>query len=364
MKNNYRFFPWCFPCNFFMFLTFFLSIKFIFIFLFNSFFEPDFIFDLTPFHMLEGFGKLQLLFLSLTFVLFDAYLHYNNTKKNILISFFPTFFLITGIGLAISYEEISMVNIFHYIIFLCLLFVVLIDHRYLLEYHEEIIPQPDVISEQPTNLRTKLPAAKIFVSDLKAPQKNILSSFLDATELEIQRIDFLLKDLESKKDKSNKLEYEINQRRKNLVSKESDFAARLSELAGLSDVKLSKNTENNIEENQNDKSLFDGTDDGVVMLYRGRMKEMNESFAKLLGFNIDEIINKNIIDFIVPEDLTKIEKYYFKRLKGKPVSYFEAAFLSKNHEKIPVEITTEDKIYNGKLMKIIIVKKKKTSDKN
>ncbi len=130
---------WLFPLYFFVFLAIFLSAKFIFIFFFRASYEPDFMFKLTPFHILSGFNNLQLLFLSLVVIISGMYLHLKVTKKNLIYSFIPTAIMLCGLGLAIATEEISLSNIIHYFIFGCLLIAVLIDHRHLLMF-------PDVVS--------------------------------------------------------------------------------------------------------------------------------------------------------------------------------------------------------------------------
>ena len=89
--NNYtkkiiRYFPLCFL----IFLTIYLLVKFIFIFFFRAAFEPQFMFDLTPYYILSGVNYLHLIVLSLIVIFIDAYLHLKINKKNLAFSFIPT----------------------------------------------------------------------------------------------------------------------------------------------------------------------------------------------------------------------------------------------------------------------------------
>ena len=84
---------WYFPFCFFVFLAIYIFIKFLFIFFFRAAYEPEFMFDLTPYYILSGVNNLHLLFLSLIAVIFDAYLHANVSKRYLLFSFFREFII-------------------------------------------------------------------------------------------------------------------------------------------------------------------------------------------------------------------------------------------------------------------------------
>jgi len=159
---------WLFPLYFFVFLAIFLSAKFIFIFFFRASYEPDFMFKLTPFHILSGFNNLQLLFLSLVVIISGMYLHLKVTKKNLTYSFIPTAFMLCGLGFSIATEEISISNILNYLIFGCLLIAILLDQKHILLFPEivsvEKEPQKDAIP-------TKLAVPKARVAHASAKRK-------------------------------------------------------------------------------------------------------------------------------------------------------------------------------------------------
>jgi hypothetical protein len=112
------------------------------IFFLRSAFEPKFIFELTPAFIFKGFNNLQLLFLSLVVVAYDAFLHIKGGRKNLIYSFIPTFIMLGGIGVGISTKELSISNFPYYILFGLLLLVVVVDHKHTLKVPE--------VSKEPT----------------------------------------------------------------------------------------------------------------------------------------------------------------------------------------------------------------------
>ena len=147
---------WNIPFYFFIFLGFFLTLKFVFIFFFRAAFEPRFIFELTPFYFLSGMNNLQLIFLSLIVVASDMYFHINLTKKNLYRSFIPTSCMLTGLGLGITTKAISINNLPQYLIFGLLLFILIIDHRRTLIF-PETLPQEGLTKPQSFLQKIPLP---------------------------------------------------------------------------------------------------------------------------------------------------------------------------------------------------------------
>ena len=97
----------------------------------------------------------------------------------------------------------------------------------------------------------------------------------------------------------------------------------------------------------------------AVIIQRGVLKQINSSFAELIGFETDEIVNKSFFDFVAPEGLLEIEQYYLKRLKGIGNSTYKTVFSTKNKSKIAVEVSIQPTIYNGGKAEILIVNKLK-----
>lgn len=367
--------PWCFPCYFFMFLAFFISVKYVFIFFFHTSFEPEFIFHLTPFYLLAGLDNVQLLFLSLVILIYDAYLHYHSTKKNLLLSFIPTVILILGVGITITSKSIILDNIIYYIIFFCLILVLLIDQRHILEYSYYIDQVDDSLtkdlidSKKPVYQVTtkKSPSIKIskplysMIPELE--DKKFFTS--DLSQDQIKKASDLFGKLEQREEKIRKLEQEIEYRRRILVNDEKQLSDNLSELTGFKSLSpsffKSKELVDKINKDLHEENIsfdfFENINESAFIVQQGRIKKINKFFSDILGYNDVDIVGKNFLDLIIPKDYSKLQKYYLQRLNGKPISSYEARFKTKDDKEILVHVDLKQTFLNGKKAEVAIVKK-------
>ena len=131
------------PYCFFIFISSFLLIEFIFIFFLNASFSPQILFDLTPFHLIEGTSNLQLLVLSLFLCLINSYLHIKENTQFILYSMISTSLMIAGVSTQIVINGGSIEYIPHYLTFGLLILVIPIDHNNYLKLRKSPIAKPD-----------------------------------------------------------------------------------------------------------------------------------------------------------------------------------------------------------------------------
>lgn len=158
------------------------------------------------------------------------------------------------------------------------------------------------------------------------------------------------------REKLESLEYEIENRRRNL--------ADLNRLADEQVVVETDNAATGIESKVDfDVESLDDIPNGAAVIQRGILKKVNDAFAELLGYNVDEIVNKSLFDFISPEGFSGIEDYYLHRLKGDSVSSYDTMFLTKNNSKVSVEVETKPIVFNGDKAELAVFKKVK-EDKN
>jgi PAS domain S-box-containing protein len=364
--------PWCFPCYFFMFLAFFISVKFVFIFFFETSFEPEFMFNLTPFYLLSGLEKLQLLFISLVFLIFEAYLHFHSTRKNLIYSFVFTIALLTGTGIVITSRNIVFDNIYYYIIFFCLIVVLLIDHKHILSYsynEEEFyedydkdftaLKKPDIFFS-PKNF---LPDKKSSYAKTSEIEKQPIFSSSSSRE-DLKKVSDIFGKLEEKEDKIKNLEQELEYRRRVLVNDEKHLSDNLSDLTGLKSLSPSFfKTKEVVDEFDKDfKSntkvdFFEDINESAFLVRKGKIEKINDSFSELLGYEDVDIVGKNFLNLIIPSDYSKLQKYFLKRLNGKNVSFYEATFRSKDNKKVRLHVDLKPTNLNGKTAHIAIVKK-------
>ena len=412
---------WFFPFCFFVFLSIFISIKFVFIFFFRAAYEPAFMFELTPFHILSGLNNLQLLFLSLIFIIFNTYLHVKATRRNILYSFLPTSIMLGGLGFAITTKDLAISNLFHYLVFGCLLFVILIDHKNILTSPDFlfstkkdrveskisgkkpviVLPQPQVAPLSIVHKRPRLSPSGIsslfsLIKNVKrtngertkkgkseTPNKSkIIGSNVDKNlstkkEMSLETKDMpgdnlegahtRLEEIERKVKKLSKLEEEIEKRRRKLVEKEKSFREQLvSSIHRESYRSLSTGVNNKIiysgEKNIEGKEyckILDEISECAAIIQRGTLKQINNSFAELIGYKIEEIVERSLLDFVVPGELAGIKKHHLDKLRGASRSSYETVFLTKENNKVAVEISTKLTSFNGKKADFSVFKKVK-----
>ncbi len=105
--------------------------------------------------------------------------------------------------------------------------------------------------------------------------------------------------------------------------------------------------------------------ESAIVLQRGILRQVNDSFLNLLGYNSGELLDKSIFDFVDPEGFHGLESYYLKRIKGENISTYETIFLTKDNYKITVELSNRPTTFNGDKAEIAVIKElKKEKIKN
>jgi len=159
------------------------------------------------------------------------------------------------------------------------------------------------------------------------------------------------------RDKLELLETEIERRRQELMEQEEATIPQSSApLIGTvhSHPDIVDATPSILPESQ---EHLDNISESAIIIQRGILKRINSSFATMLGYSIDEIIEKSFFDLIATDGLADIERYYLDRLKGENVSVYKTVFSTKDNNKIAVEVNIKQAIYNGEKAEIAIVKK-------
>lgn len=373
-KINYFF--WYFPLLFFVFLAIFITVKFIFIFFFRAAFEPEFMFDLTPYYLLKGVDNLHLAVLSLIVLWISVYLHINVNKRNLLFSFIPAGIMLAGLGVEIALNEIVVSNVLHYLVFGCLLVIALIDHKHFLMFPEDLFipekeplairapigkpaiaktePEPTMMSEVGKPLRIE------GIDELLTLQKETLSDLKELINDDIQRAEVMMEKLEKKTERIDNLGKEIEERRKILIEQERSFRRHvISSLDSDSKVKPVSNEglifEFDKKKEPEDQSTFlDEIADCAAIVQRGILKQVNDPFIKLLGYDIKDIKDKSLLDIVAPDGLSGIQDYYLNKFKGDVISSFDTIFLTKDNAKLALEAKIKPIKFKGEKAEIIV----------
>ena len=167
------------------------------------------------------------------------------------------------------------------------------------------------------------------------------------------------------KEKLELLEDEIERRRVEVVEQEKMLNERVTssltrgihnESASGVDGEISSDVSSSDIETIEHHNVLDKTAQCAAIIQRGILKQINDSFAELIGFETDEIMNKSLFDFIAPEGLAGLEKYYLNRLKGCDGYTYGTVFSTKDNGKILVEVSIKPTTYDGKKAEIAIIK--------
>ena len=193
-----------------------------------------------------------------------------------------------------------------------------------------------------------------------AEREKILNDFEETLLNDKKEINDRIIEFHKWRERLEILEDEIENRRENVLKREKILDARIT---AASDAKgLSVKEVREIDVDYHD--ILDKISDSAAVLQRGILKQVNPAFAELLGYESDEVVEKSLFDFILPESFNEIEEYYLNRLKGIDVSIYETAFLTKDNKKIIVEVNTRPTILNGEKAEIAVFKKVSTQENN
>ena len=370
---------WLFPNCLFIFFSIYLLVKFVFIFFFRAAFEPKFIFELTPFYLLSGLSNVQLGLLSLMVILADMYLHLRTGKRNLLLSFLPTSVMLSSLGYTIMFSPMDIGYVYHYGLFGCLLLVLLIDYQYVLKgvetptMHRKKEPVAmKIMEKEPAAVRVKSRFAKNAKYN-QQPQVPLATAstfeLKEVTDTILQKMQTMLEDLERKTIRIEKLENDIEERRRNLINQEKMFTDRVipyfesKEKIQIYEKNLVRNIPADdkifMKEKMEDRLVIDDSNEFVAVVQRGIFKQISNSFADFLGYESTELLQKSFFVFIAPPGYEDARRYYLNRLKGVTSNSFRTVLLTKEHTELLVEITVTPTIYKGDAAEFLSVKEVK-----
>jgi PAS domain S-box-containing protein len=317
----------------------------------------------------------QLLSLSLLVVILDLILHLQSNKRNLLLSFLPTALMISSIGFSMMFNPVDLSYVFHYVLFACLLLIILIDYQYILkgveaprlfkkrEPEEIQIHKPEPAVARPSTLfsRKAIPAPQ---PSPPLATENV-ADFKKISDAMVQRMQNVLDDLEKKAVRIEKLEKTMQQQnapfqrepqtlppvipssgqRKNFPVDEKNLTKILST---EEKIILKERIENHL--------IMDEMDHIVAVIQRGIFKDISHSFADFLGYERTELLQKNFFVFIAPRGFDDARKYYLNRLKGITTNSFKTVLLTKAHTEVTVEITVAPTVFKGDSAEFISIK--------
>ena len=110
------------------------------------------------------------------------------------------------------------------------------------------------------------------------------------------------------------------------------------------------------EETTGQHEVLDKISGCAAIVQQGILKQVNQPFVDMMGYDMKELLEKSLLDFVVPEGFSDIEQYYLQRLKGEPVSSYETVLLTKNNVKVTVEVSVKPVLYNDERAEMTVVR--------
>ncbi|MEM4258226.1 MAG: PAS domain S-box protein [Candidatus Thermoplasmatota archaeon] len=172
---------------------------------------------------------------------------------------------------------------------------------------------------------------------------------------ERKEIDQKIAEFSSWKEKLIEAEAEIEKRRNALFEEERLLQQQLEHLSPANEPVQSLRQEKS-QEISEPQDLVSDLSECAAVVQRGILKQVNALFTDFIGFSSEELLEKSLFDFIAPEGLSDVERYYLNRLKGNDVSNYCTIFSTKNNEKKSAEVYLKPAIYKGEKAEITVIK--------
>jgi len=191
-------------------------------------------------------------------------------------------------------------------------------------------------------------------------QLDLRSKELDALQSQLLKeqntFNIRVEEFSKWRQKLEQLESAIEKRRQELMRQEDIILEKSMPINAQRIVTVKQVTPKNIasEAPKNEETL-NKIPHSAALIQRGILKQINTLFLELLGYTMEEIVEKSYFDFIALEGLADVEKYYLDRLKGDNVSVYKTVFETKDNHKISAEVSIKQTIYNGEKAEIAII---------
>ncbi len=93
---------------------------------------------------------------------------------------------------------------------------------------------------------------------------------------------------------------------------------------------------------------------GVVLIWRGRILEVNGTFLEYMGYKADEMINRNFLNFVHPDYLSEARFIHNKWSAGKVIKgQYDTVLITESEEEILCSIESKRVRYRGRASYIL-----------
>lgn len=99
-------------------------------------------------------------------------------------------------------------------------------------------------------------------------------------------------------------------------------------------------------------SFSNATFEGIVITENGRITDFNDQFSEIIGYKSDQLMNENILKFVVEEDKASLQSD-IQSVKLEP---YELSLIHKNGDLVYVEVHSQNISVNDRLTRISAVR--------
>jgi PAS domain S-box-containing protein len=126
----------------------------------------------------------------------------------------------------------------------------------------------------------------------------------------------------------------------------------------LKDITVGRKAEEVLRESEEKyRSVVERANDGIAIIQDGLLKYINPIIEKMIGYEKDELIDAPIVNFLHPDEKTRVIDYYNRRMAGEKVpTIYETIILDKDGSKREIEINAAIIHYNGKIADLVIIR--------
>ena len=118
---------------------------------------------------------------------------------------------------------------------------------------------------------------------------------------------------------------------------------------GLDITELKKAEQAHQESENKFQNLVEMAIEGILIAQDGKITYANKRLTNMCGYDSEELTNTSFIQYVCPEERSKVQEFYEKRIKGENVvKMYELSIVHKDGSHIPVETNVDVITYQGK----------------
>jgi PAS domain S-box-containing protein len=126
----------------------------------------------------------------------------------------------------------------------------------------------------------------------------------------------------------------------------------------MKDITAGRKAEDILRESEGKyRSVIERANDGIAIIQDGLLKYVNPSIESMIGYDLDEILESSIMNFLRPDQRSKVGGFYKRRLAGEDVpSIYETIILDKDGSEKEIEINAGLIQYDGRVADLVIIR--------